>query len=209
MCIYWSVPTEIIVKLLRLSWFVFLLLPCPPSCQFGHSLGLGLSLVKHRRTGKERQNTAGKDFEMWMEGAIQSVENRGRICRVGRLSITCLRHSGIGHLAWSAALVAGSGGAEVRWECCDVFAHAQFLPHGHACTKTISCTSPFPMFFPSSHRISSSSTQQSCEELEQVGGRSEENDGYEWEHFESWSKRSLEKGIWSYNVMSVAPSFCC
>lgn len=35
--------------------------------------------------------------------------------------------------------------------------------------------------------------QQSCEELEQVRRRSEENDGYEWEHFKSWSKRSLEK----------------
>lgn len=35
--------------------------------------------------------------------------------------------------------------------------------------------------------------QQSCEELEQVRRRSEENDGYEWEHFKSWSKRSLER----------------
>lgn len=49
----------------------------------------------------------------------------------------------------------------------------------------LSSNKPFSCIFPISHRISGSSMQQSWEELVQVGGRSEENDGYEREHFKS------------------------
>lgn len=135
---------------------------------------------KGEQCGQSFCNVFGEGYTDWGK--------RGRRCRVGKLSITCLRHSGVGHWALSAAVVAGSGSPEVRWECCDVFAHTQFLPRGLAQV-------PFLYFSPISHRISCSSMQQSGEQLGQVGGRSEENDGYEWEHFESWSKGSLEKGI--------------
>lgn len=45
-----------------------------------------------------------------------------RRCRVGKLSITCVRLSGVVHLALTAAAVAGNGITKGRWECCDVFA---------------------------------------------------------------------------------------
>lgn len=124
---------------------------------------LCLSLVKQRRTGKGRTKTAGKVFGMSAVG-VQIGETEIRRCRVGKLSVTFLTHW-LGTLTLSTAVVAWYDSTEVRWECCDVLAYAQFLPCGHARTKSISCTSPSSIFFPIPHRISGSNMQQSCEEL--------------------------------------------
>lgn len=204
MCICCSVPTEVIVKLLPS------VLVCFPSLTMSSILPVWTLLRPRLELSETQEDWERKGEDCWQSSwnmvGVGWADWGKRRCRVGKLSIACVRHSGVGHLALTAAAVAGNGIPKGRWECCDVFAHAQFLPCCHACTKAISsCTSPFPIFFPISHRISVSSMQQSCEELEQVRS---EKDGYEWEHFESWSNRSLEEGICGLTMWWILKENC-